>query len=144
MSTPINLRQQLARDEGRVAHAYEDSLGYLTIGVGHLVDKRRGGGLPDSIIDSLLDHDIEAKTRDVLAAFPWAASLTIPRFSVLVNMAFQLGIDGLKEFKVAMGHMARGEWEAAANAFLLSKVAREQTPARWARHAEQIRSNEWQ
>lgn len=144
MNTPINLRQQLVRDEGRVAHAYQDSLGFWTIGVGHLIDKRRGGGLPDHIIDALLDHDVAAKTEAVLAAFPWAARLTIPRFSVLVNMAFQLGITGLSQFKQALGHLEAGDYEAAATAFLDSKVAREQTPERWARHAEQIRSNQWQ
>ena len=30
----------LSLHEGRVEHAYQDSLGYWTIGVGHLIDKR--------------------------------------------------------------------------------------------------------
>ena len=35
------LSKQLERDEGRVRHAYQDHLGYWTIGVGRLIDARR-------------------------------------------------------------------------------------------------------
>jgi len=36
------LEQQLRRDEGEVLHEYKDSLGYSTIGIGRLIDKRKG------------------------------------------------------------------------------------------------------
>ena len=44
----------LRRDEGRVRHAYQDHLGYWTIGVGRLIDQRKGGGLSEDEIDYLL------------------------------------------------------------------------------------------
>ena len=45
------LIKHLRFEEGVVPHAYEDHLGYLTIGCGHMVDERLGGGLSDWIID---------------------------------------------------------------------------------------------
>lgn len=139
-----SLVEMLERDEGRVRHAYQDSLGYWTIGVGHLIDKRLGGGLPDPIIDALLAYDIAEKSAQLDAAFPWAAKLDEARRAVLVCMTFQLGIGGLSRFKNAMTEMMLGKYGAAAQQFLQSKVAREQAPARWQRFAEQIRTGQWQ
>lgn len=139
-----NIRAQIERDEGRVSHVYQDSLGFWTIGVGHLVDRRRGGGLPAHIVDALLDHDIETHTLELLRSFPWMEQLDPPRFATMVNMAFQLGVAGLAQFQRSLGHMRRGEYVAAAAAFADSKVAREQTPERWSRHCEQIRTGAWQ
>lgn len=144
MSYDDKLAAMLERDEGRVKHAYQDSLGYWTIGVGHLIDKRLGGGLPDPIIDALLKHDIAEKTAQLVAQFPWAARLDDARRAVLVSMTFQLGIGGLSGFTRAMSAMEQGYWNAAADRFLQSKVAREQAPARWERFARQIRYGQWQ
>lgn len=144
MSYDDKLAAMLERDEGRVKHVYFDSLGYATIGVGHLVDKRLGGGLPDAIIDALLKYDIAEKTAQLFAQFPWARKLDDARKAVLVSMTFQLGIGGLLGFKRAMDAMSQGSWNAAADRFLQSKVAREQAPIRWQRFAQQIRSGQWQ
>jgi lysozyme len=137
------LRAQLSRDEGRVAHAYQDSLGYWTIGVGHLIDQRKGGKLPEHIIDALLDHDITTHADALYRAAPWVRDLPDVYRAVLVNMAFQLGVDGLMQFKRSLGFMKAGDYKAAADAFLQSKAA-QQTPNRWARHAKQLRTGVWQ
>jgi len=134
----------LERDEGRVPYAYPDSLGYLTIGVGHLIDRRKGGRLPDPIIDALLDYDISEKSAQVAQTFPWFASLSEPRKAVIVCMAFQLGIEGLREFKTALAAMEAHNYQRAAWAFLQSKVATVQAPQRWQRFARQIETGEWQ
>lgn len=142
MST-VGLKAQLIRDEGIVEYAYPDSLGFLTIGVGHLIDRRRGGNLPPHIIDALLQHDITEKTAELYSRFPWVTLLDEVRRATLINMAFQLGVDGLAKFARAMAYMRNGEYSAAALAFADSTVAREQTPERWARHCAQIRTGEW-
>ena len=139
----MSLKKLLEADEGRVPFAYQDSLGYWTIGVGHLVDRRKGGKLPDHIIDLLLEWDIKQKTDEVVAALPWVANLTDARRATLISMAFQLGTPGLLNFKTALALLRRGDYNGAADAFLNSKVAREQTPLRWKRHAERIRKGEW-
>lgn len=138
----MDLKSQLLRDEGVVRHAYEDSLGFTTIGVGRLIDARRGGGLRDSEIDFLLHNDIEEKTAQVLAALPWASKLNEPRFAVLVNMAFQMGIGGLLKFKRALGSIEDGQYSEAAMEMLDSAWAK-QTPARAHRMAKQMETGEW-
>lgn len=50
---PTNLRDSLALDEGRVPYAYRDSLGFWTVGVGRLIDKRKGARLPADILAQL-------------------------------------------------------------------------------------------
>ena len=56
------LEMLLTQDEGRVPYAYPDSLGYLTIDVGHPDRPAQGRGA-DHIIDALLDYDIEDPRR---------------------------------------------------------------------------------
>jgi len=140
----MNLEILLTQDEGRVPYAYTDSLGYLTIGVGHLIDRRKGGRLPDHIIDALLDYDIESKTREVLQALPWVAFLDEPRRATILSMAFQLGVPGLLKFKNALAAARESQWSAAADHFLDSDVARQQSPERWQRHAQRIRTGAWE
>ena len=142
-SNTVDLRQQLIRDEGSVSHAYEDSLGFTTIGVGRLIDFRRGGGLRDGEIDFLLGNDIEEKTAQVLAALPWASKLSETRRAVLINMAFQLGIGGLLKFKRALGSIEDGQYKEASMEMLDSLWA-QQTPERAKRLSKQMESDEWQ
>ena len=138
----MDLKSQLLRDEGVVRHAYEDSLGFTTIGVGRLIDARRGGGLRDSEIDFLLHNDIAEKTAQVLAALPWASKLSETRRAVLINMAFQLGINGLLKFKRALGSIEAGQYSEAAMEMLDSLWA-QQTPERAKRLAKQMTTGEW-
>ena len=138
----MDLKQQLIRDEGSVSHAYEDSLGFLTIGVGRLIDSRRGGGLAPDEIEYLLTNDIIQKTAQVLEALPWAKELSEPRLGVLINMAFQLGIGGLLQFKRALGSIEDGQYAEAAAEMLDSTWAK-QTPARAQRLAQQMETDEW-
>ena len=138
----MNLAQQLEREEGRRRSVYADSLGYQTIGIGRLVDARKGGGLSDAEIDFLLANDIKAKTAEVMAALPWAASLSEPRQAVLIGMAFQLGTVGLLGFKNTLASTARGDYAAGAAGMRASKWAR-QTPARAMRMADQMETGQW-
>ena len=138
-----SLREQLIRDEGCIPYVYTDSLGFYTVGVGHLCDKRRGGGLPDSIIAALLDYDIATHSADMLKAFPWMDTLDPVRFATMANMCFQLGVTGLSQFAKSLAYMKSGEYTAASLSFADSKVAREQTPERWKRHCKQIATGEW-
>ena len=138
----MDLKQQLIRDEGIVKHAYQDSLGFTTIGVGRLIDARRGGGLSDSEVDYLLTNDIEETTEQVLAALPWASKLSEPRRAVLINMAFQLGIRGILGFHRMLGSVEDGQYDEAAMEMADSLWA-QQTPERAKRLAKQMLTGEW-
>ena len=138
-----NLTEQLRRDEGEVLTVYSDSLGYATIGVGRLIDKRKGGGITPEESAYLLNNDIQRKTNEVLKALPWAEKLDSVRFFALVNMAFQLGIAGLLGFKNTLALIQGGNYGQAADNMILSKW-HTQTPARCDRLAKQMRTGEWQ
>lgn len=139
----MNLNEQLRQEEGSVPHAYQDHLGYWTIGVGRLIDKRKGGGLSPDEIDYLLANDITAKSREVFAALPWARNLNEARQAVLIGMAFQMGTIGLLGFKNTLAHVEASRWTQAATGMLSSKWA-QQTPGRAVRMARQMETGQWQ
>lgn len=117
------LTKELRRDEGVVPFAYEDHLGNLTIGVGRLIDKRKGGGLSDDEIDYLLSNDIDRFEKQVIDALPWYGRLDDVRQRVLVNMAFNMGVGGLLGFKNTLAMVERGDYAGAAKGMLASKWA---------------------
>lgn len=139
----MNLNAQLRQEEGAVPHAYQDHLGYWTIGVGRLIDRRKSGGLSPDEIDFLLANDVARCKREVFAALPWARELNEPRQAVLIGMAFQMGTAGLLGFKNTLRHVEAGRWTQAATGMLASKWAN-QTPGRAARMARQMETGEWQ
>lgn len=132
------LEAELARDEGEVLHAYSDSEGYLTIGIGRLIDKRRGGGISHEEAIYLLRNDIADKVRDLDGALPWWRSLSPVRQRVLVNMCFNLGLRGLLGFKNTLAAMEQGRYEDAAKGMRASKWSR-QVGERAERLAEMIK-----
>jgi lysozyme len=139
----MNIVDQLRRDEGESATCYLDHLGYQTIGVGRLIDKRRGGGLRPDEIAYLLNNDIQIRREALKKALPFFVNLSSARQGVLINMAFQLGVAGLLEFKQTLKLIEGGDWAGASIAMIDSTWAR-QTPARAARLAKQMETNLWQ
>lgn len=135
--------EQLRRHEGEVLHAYTDSLGMLTIGVGRLIDKRKGGGISKDESDYLLTNDINSRLADLNAKLPWFNTLNDPRKAVLLNMSFQLGMAGLLNFRNTLNKIQDGDFAGAADNMLKSKWA-EQTPKRAQEMANQMRTGKWQ
>jgi len=144
MKYNARLRQLIEKHEGRVDHAYEDSLGFVTIGIGHLIDKRKGGKLPDEIINALFDYDVQ----QVEAILPdWVLKLDEVRKAVLTDMFFNLGpepfdADGYKDWPIFIGQIKRGEWDRAADNMLSTLWAR-QVGKRAERLATMMRTGEW-
>lgn len=139
----MNLITQLRHEEGVSRYAYQDHLGFWTIGVGRLVDSRKGGGLSDDEVDYLLRNDVARFTQEVLAALPWVAQLSEPRQAVIIGMAFQMGTAGLLGFSTTLDRVKNGQYANAAAQMLASKWAR-QTPARAERLAKQMETGQWQ
>lgn len=136
------LTTQLRRDEGEVLHEYKDHLGFSTIGVGRLIDQKRGGGITREESAYLLRNDINRIDVRLQELFPWVVTLSQPRRGVLMNMAFQMGIDGLKRFKNFLLMVEQQEYQKASQEMLDSTWAR-QTPERAKRLSKQMATNEW-
>lgn len=132
--TREQLRQALIADEGLRLKPYVDTVGKITIGYGrNLTDI----GLSLTEASDLLDHDIDRTVRDCVQAFPWFLGLDPARQAVLVQMAFNLGVGGLKEFTHTLVAVQRGDYTAAARGMLASRWAK-QIGARAARLAAQM------
>lgn len=131
------VRDQIMRHEGFVPHAYQDHLGYWTIGIGRLIDRRRGGGISQAEAMMLLNNDIARVVRalESIDAFSCAPERVQ---QALVNMAFQLGVAGIKSFRRMWAALDRADYKAAAEEALDSRWA-EQTPERAQEIAEMIR-----
>jgi lysozyme len=139
----VNLRSQLIAEEGRRNVAYLDTMGVWTIGVGHTgVEVHHGLVWNDTQIDTQLDADIAAKTAEVVASLPWFDGLNEPRQAVLLQMAFQLGTNGLLGFPNTLAAVRDGRWEDAANGMLASRWY-QQTPNRVNRLARQMALGQW-
>ena len=131
------LKEQLIRQEGLIKHAYTCPAGFLTIGVGRLIDKRRGGGLSDDEVMYLLDNDIDRFTHALQSQLDFFDELNETQKHALINMAFQLGVNGLLSFKNTLGLMRLGRYAEAHAEALKSRWAK-QTPNRAAEVARML------
>ena len=131
----------LSHEEGFVPHVYDDHLGYATIGIGRLVDKRKGGGITEEEAHLLLANDLERIESKLNDRLPWWTNLSTTRQTVLLSMAFQMGIAGLMKFNRTLEHIRLGRWELAARHMQLSRWAR-QTPGRAARLAHAMSADD--
>ena len=138
-----DLIKQLIADEGEELSAYQDSLGYWTIGVGHLIDKRKGGQISSEVSRFLLRDDIHLKSVELIRELPWTTSLDDTRFGALVNLAFNMGVEELLTFKKFLGFMLFKQYKQAADELLNSLYAK-QLPGRSKRVAKQIETGDWQ
>ena len=138
-----NLIRQLRDEEGEVLSAYSDHLGFLTIGVGRLIDKRKGGGITAEESAYLLGNDIAKVNAQLDAKLPWWRKLDEARQAVIQGMAFQMGIDGLLGFKNTLKMIESGDYEGASKGMLNSLWAK-QTPGRAKRMSDQMKTGVWQ
>lgn len=139
----MNIFDQLRRDESCVLHAYPDSLGYLTIGIGHLIDARKGGSIPQAIADQLLTLDVQAKHDELDRMLPWWEKLDDARKGVILNLAFNLGVAGLVAFHNTLTLIEQGKFDEAA-AHVLTLPWASQVGARAQRLAQQLKTGTWQ
>lgn len=104
------LKEQLKDDEGYRQHIYTCSAGKRTIGYGHNLDDL---GADKPIADFMLNRDIEillhnATINEIITG------LDDVRAEVIINMAFNLGVGGLLNFRRMLAAVAQRNFEKAA------------------------------
>lgn len=134
---------RLIADEGEVLHEYKDHLGYSTIGVGILIDERKGGGITQDESRYLLRNRIQQREAQCSERFDWWQSIDEVRRGVIVCMAFQLGTTGVANFKKMGAALRIRDYNTAAMESLDSTWAK-QTPARAQRMAKIMRTGLWE
>lgn len=130
------LRQQLVEHEGERLTVYRCTAGYLTIGCGRNLETT---GISKAESRYFLDNDITRCINECVAKFAWFPELDPVRQRVIVDMAFQLGIVGLSNFRTTLKYIDAKQYGLAADAMLQSKWA-QQTPARAERLSRWMRT----
>jgi len=116
-----DLTDQLKRHEGFRSRPYKCPGGAITIGFGRNLDAR---GISKVEAEQLLENDIQSCLNDLHKAFPdLMSSLSPNRQMVLINMCFNLGIDGLLTFRNTLKHIRLGDFQQASIEMLKSKWA---------------------
>lgn len=132
------LKERIKKHEGFRSHGYMDSLGYMTIGWGHLIDARKGGSIDEDILEMVLDRDIAKAWAQAETLVDNFDHLSDERKGVLVEMVFQMGFATVRRFKHMRRAVEAKDWDAAADEMLDSMWAA-QTPGRAKKLADIMR-----
>ena len=125
------VKDRIKKHEGYRDTIYTDSLGYSTIGYGHLV-------IEDGFIPGIQysKNELEQVFEKDFATAVQSANKLVgdfdiceEAFGVVVEMCFQLGFTRVSKFKFFLSALKRQDYERAAEEMLLSKW-HEQTPER--------------
>jgi lysozyme len=116
------LEKMLIQDEGLRLKPYRCTAGKLTIGVGHNLDAL---GITEAEAMFILMNDIKRVTLECEKSFDFWPFLDEERKCVLLNMCFNLGLDGLLKFKRTLTAISDGRYEDAAAFMLDSKWAQQ-------------------
>lgn len=130
------LVEDLRRDEGVRAKPYRDTRGFLTIGVGHNLDAK---GLCEAAIDAQLTYDIQEVVDAIYPALPWLQTAPHNVQRVILNMTFNLGIDGMLKWPRWLKVVEEGRYQEAA-AWLLKTTYAKQVKGRAVRLAALLTS----
>lgn len=136
------IEKLLKIEEGFRPYAYQDSLGFWTIGYGTNID-RNGGGLTEEECQWILERRLEKLETVLNKELPWFSILDPVRHAVVLSMAYQMGVEGLLKFRRTLDAMQQGRYDLAADYMLQSRWAT-QTPERAQRAARAIRTGESQ
>ncbi|MDR1451219.1 MAG: glycoside hydrolase family protein [Helicobacteraceae bacterium] len=120
-------KEQIKCHEGLRIKAYKDTLGFWTIGYGHLLGKTNHPKIEmitRTEAETLFEGDFAAAEQDAESLLFCFDELSAPRQAATINMAFNLGFNGLKSFAQTISHIEGGRYGKAADAMLASKWAK--------------------
>jgi len=117
-------KEQIKRHEGEVLNIYEDSLGYKTLGVGHLCkpqdpeyDWAVGTSVSQEVVDMYYKDDFVTHLAEAIHIFGSEEGFyNLPEDiqHVLVNMCFNLGGTRLSKFKNMIKACREHNWKEMA------------------------------
>lgn len=127
------LEERIQRHEGFCAVPKLDVAPMYVIGFGHDITKIGCDNYPNGITyaqaEALLESDLAIVKQNCAQEFPWILGLDEIRQEVIWEMAFQLGVGGVAQFKDMIAAIRQQDWDAAAQA-MLDSVWHKETPGR--------------
>jgi len=132
------LKNLLRLNEGKRNALYFDTEGFATIGVGHNLDAKP---ISNEAVEQILDDDLKDVIKEVATLACWEA-LDDVRQAVIIDMCFNLGLEGLCKFRKMFSALILDDYEEAAKEMLDSKWSK-QVGDRALRLERMMRSGEW-
>lgn len=123
------LMARITEHEGMKKFAYQDTLGYTTIGIGRCIEAKVGKGLSVDEIFYLLKNDIK-DFRGQLAQYDWFKCQDEVRQGVLIELCFNMGLSHLLQFKNMIAALSMKSYAAACKELMDSVWARQVSKAR--------------
>ena len=130
------LKSDIKRHEGIRLKPYQDTEGLLTIGIGRCLDRV---GISEGEAELMLSNDLEDAVKAARFVIHNYEKLDEVRQEVVVNMAFNLGRNGLTEFRKMRMALGEEKYDLAAEEMLDSKWAK-QVGARATELAQRMRT----
>jgi lysozyme len=116
----LKLHKLIELDEGFRQFVYHDSKNVLTIGYGFNLES---DGLPRPIADLWLDFKLAAIESELNTTLPLYGLLNDVRRIVLLDIAFNCGVEGLMGFRQMIAALTAGDYETASKEILNSEIA---------------------
>ena len=134
----MSVANTIKDEEGFRPTIYKDTRGIWTLGYGFNVDPDHGGNIPRIVADFWADFEVNERREQLIRR--WAPFVVQPLDvqDALVQLAYQIGVDGLLGFKLMLAALQRGD-RATAAAEALNSDWQKQTPARAERVAALMR-----
>lgn len=119
--------ESIKKHEDYFPTLYFDSEGYATVGYGTCIEKGHGG-ISRKEAEYLLKNKVRFIENELTNGRHGHVYylLSEDRKAVLIDMGYNLGINGLYDFKKMWAALEIGDYETAAKEMLDSKWAREQ------------------
>ncbi len=122
----------IKKNEGFRATVYKDTEGYDTIGYGTKMP------LNEDEAELILKHRLKAKIKELESKKPLVNSLPVEKQSILAEMCYQMGVNGVLKFKKMWKALEISNYETASVEMLDSRWAK-QTPSRAKKLADVMR-----
>ena len=126
------LKEQIKHHEGFRDTIYKDSLGFATIGYGHLVlpddQYKEGETYSKEQLTDQFDEDF-SKAKNQALDLIGDISLVHQAKCIIIEMVFQLGVGGVSKFKKMWEALSKGDYTEASFQMMDSRWAK-QTPSR--------------
>ena len=130
------LIESVKKHEGYRAKTYKDTLGFDTIGYGFAIK--------DLVIDKDIAHHILERKLTMLIvrcfeSFLWLSKMPAGIQEVVIEMCYQLGVNGFSKFVKTIGYLQTMQWKKASVEMLSSRWAI-QTPNRAKEMSERVKN----
>lgn len=101
----------IIKHEGKKLYPYRDSVGKLTIGVGHNLDDN---GLSNRVVEMILKEDINSAIEELDDIFDNWDELPEIVQAVMIDMMFNLGYNRFIKFKKMIAAIKNHDYKKAA------------------------------